>query len=50
MQINSIKIWLLIVINLMMICSLSFTALVSYNDAMHELDEIYDAQLARNDA
>ena len=48
MQINSIKIWLLIVINLMMICSLSFTALVSYNDAMHELDEIYDAQLARN--
>ncbi len=48
MQINSIKVWLLIVINLIMICSLSFTALVSYQDAMHELDEIYDAQLARN--
>ena len=48
MQINSIKVWLLIVINLIVICSLSFTALVSYKDAMHELDEIYDAQLARN--
>ncbi|QBL08799.1 GHKL domain-containing protein [Rheinheimera sp. D18] len=48
MQINSIKVWLIIVINLIMISSLSFTALVSYNDAMHELDEIYDAQLARN--
>lgn len=48
MQINSIKVWLLIIINLIMISSLSFTALVSYKDAMHELDEIYDAQLARN--
>jgi two-component system, OmpR family, sensor histidine kinase QseC len=48
MQINSIKVWLLLVINLIMIASLSFTALVSYHDAMHELDEIYDAQLARN--
>lgn len=48
MQINSIKIWLLLVINLVMICSLSFTAIVSYHDALHELDEIYDAQLARN--
>ncbi|MDX1390999.1 MAG: histidine kinase dimerization/phospho-acceptor domain-containing protein, partial [Rheinheimera sp.] len=48
MPINSIKVWLLLVINLIMISSLSFTALVSYNDAMHELDEIYDAQLARN--
>jgi two-component system, OmpR family, sensor histidine kinase QseC len=48
MRINSIKVWLLIVINLIMVCSLSFTALVSYQDAMHELDEIYDAQLARN--
>lgn len=48
MPINSIKVWLLLVINLIMVSSLSFTALVSYNDAMHELDEIYDAQLARN--
>lgn len=48
MWINSIKIWLLLVINLIIVGSLSFTAFISYRDAMHELDEIYDAQLARN--
>ncbi|PKM20925.1 MAG: two-component sensor histidine kinase [Gammaproteobacteria bacterium HGW-Gammaproteobacteria-15] len=48
MQINSIKVWLLLVINIIIVSSLSFTAFISYQDAMHELDEIYDAQLARN--
>lgn len=48
MPVNSLKFWLLLVINCLMLGSLSFTALVSYFDAMHELDEVYDAQLARN--
>lgn len=48
MPVNSLKFWLLLVINCLMLGSLSFTAAVSYFDAMHELDEVYDAQLARN--
>ncbi|MCF4010034.1 ATP-binding protein [Rheinheimera sp. UJ63] len=48
MQFNSIKFWLLLVINSIIFVSLSITAYISYNNALHELDEIYDAQLARN--
>lgn len=48
MKTNSIQLRLLIAINLLVLSSLAFTAYVSFLGAMHELDEIYDAQLARN--
>ncbi|QEW07914.1 GHKL domain-containing protein [Nitrincola iocasae] len=48
MQTNSIRFWLLIALNSIVLASLSFTAYVSYQDALHELDEMYDAQLVRN--
>lgn len=48
MQTNSIRFWLLVALNSILLISLSFTAYISYQDALHEMDEIYDAQLARN--
>lgn len=48
MAINSIKFYLLLGINLLMLGSLSLNAYIAYNDALHELDEIYDAELARS--
>lgn len=48
MAINSIKFYLLLGINLLMLGTLSLNAYIAYNDALHELDEIYDAELARS--
>ena len=48
MAINSIKVYLLIGINLLMLGALSVNAYLTYNDALHELNEIYDAELARS--
>ncbi|MBV2129099.1 sensor histidine kinase [Arsukibacterium indicum] len=48
MTINSIKFYLLLGINLLMLGTLSLNAWIAYNDALHELDEIYDAELARS--
>tara|TARA_R110002126_G_scaffold75469_27_gene188440 strand:- start:7382 stop:8782 length:1401 start_codon:yes stop_codon:yes gene_type:complete len=48
MAINSIKVHLLIGINLLMLGALSVNAYLTYSDALHELDEIYDAELARS--
>ena len=48
MRINSIKFYLLLGINLLMLGTLSLNAYIAYHDALHELDEIYDAELARS--
>ncbi|WP_019675019.1 sensor histidine kinase [Arsukibacterium perlucidum] len=48
MAFNSIKFYLLLGINLLMLGTLSLNAWVAYHDALHELDEIYDAELARS--
>lgn len=48
MAVNSIKFYLLLGINLLMLGTLSLNAYIAYNDALHELDEIYDAELARS--
>jgi two-component system sensor histidine kinase QseC len=48
MAINSIKFYLLLGINLLMLGALSLNAYIAYNDALHELNEIYDAELARS--
>ncbi|MAD73664.1 MAG: two-component sensor histidine kinase [Rheinheimera sp.] len=48
MAINSIKVYLLIGINLLMLGALSVNAYLTYSDALHELNEIYDAELARS--
>lgn len=48
MAVNSIKFYLLLGINLLLLGSLSLNAYIVYNDALHELDEIYDAELARS--
>ena len=47
MTFNSIKLWLLVSINLLMIIILGMTASISYHNSLHEMDEIYDAQLAQ---
>ena len=47
MTFNSIKLWLLVSINLLMIIILGMTAPISYHNSLHEMDEIYDAQLAQ---
>ena len=48
MVINSIKFFLVLGINLLMLGALSLNAYIVYNDSLHELDEIYDAELARS--
>ena len=48
MAFNSIKFYLLLGINLLMLGTLSLNAWIAYHDALHELDEIYDAELARS--
>lgn len=48
MVFNSIKFYLLLGINLLMLGTLSLNAWIAYHDALHELDEIYDAELARS--
>ncbi|MBZ9612765.1 ATP-binding protein [Rheinheimera maricola] len=48
MTTNSIKFYLMLGINLLMLGALSLNAYIAYNDALHELDEIYDAELARS--
>ncbi|MCB2425987.1 ATP-binding protein [Methylophaga pinxianii] len=47
MTFNSIKLWLLVSINILMIVILGMTASISYHNTLHELDEMYDAQLAQ---